>query len=86
MELNPNNSGQRGGGHHGGDDNQGRYGFDLNIDNYSTEDLLEIYKITKINKGNITEDYVKKMTNDIIQQYRNYNADGLGGDMPFSDN
>ena len=86
MELNLDTSGQRGGGHHGGNDTNGRYGFDLNIDNYSTDDLLEIYKITKNNKGNITEDYVKKMTNDIIQQYRNYNADGLGGDMPFSDN
>jgi hypothetical protein len=86
MELNLDTSGQRGGGHHGGDDSKGRFGFDLNIDNYSTDDLLEIYKITKINKGNITEDYVKKMTDDIIQQYRNYNADSLSGDMPFSDN
>ena len=87
MELTPNNnSGQRGGGHHGSDETSGQFGFDLNIDNYSTDDLLEIYKINKRNKGNITEDYVKKMTKDIIQQYRNYNANKIGGDMPFSDN
>jgi hypothetical protein len=86
MELNLDTSGQRGGGHHGGDDSKGKFGFDLNIDNYSTDDLLEIYKINKRNKGNITEDYVKKMTNDIIAQYQNYNAMGIGGDMPFSDN
>jgi hypothetical protein len=86
MELNLDTSGQRGGGHHGGDDSNGKFGFDLNIDNYSTDDLLEIYKINKRNKGNITEDYVKKMTNDIIAQYQNYNAMGIGGDMPFSDN
>ena len=86
MELAPNNSGQRGGGHHGGDDSTGRFGFDLNIDNYSTDDLLEIYKINKNQKGNITEDYVKKMTDEIVGQYKNYNAMGLGGDMPFSDN
>jgi hypothetical protein len=86
MEIAPNNSGQRGGGHHGGDDSTGRFGFDLNIDNYSTDDLLEIYKINKKNKGNITEDYVKKMTDEIVGQYKNYNAMGLGGDMPFSDN
>ena len=86
MEISPNNSGQRGGGHHGGDDSTGRFGFDLNIDNYSTDDLLEIYKINKNQKGNITEDYVKKMTDEIVGQYKNYNAMGLGGDMPFSDN
>ena len=86
MELAPNNSGQRGGGHHGEDDSTGRFGFDLNIDNYSTDDLLEIYKINKNQKGNITEDYVKKMTDEIVGQYKNYNAMGLGGDMPFSDN
>ena len=86
MELAPNNKGQRGGGHHGGDDSTGRFGFDLNIDNYSTDDLLEIYKINKNQKGNITEDYVKKMTDEIVGQYKNYNAMGLGGDMPFSDN
>lgn len=87
MDYNPNNnSGQRGGGHHGTDETSGKFGFDLNIDNYSTDDLLEIYKINKRNKGNITEEYVKKMTHEIIQQYKNYNANGIGGDMPFSDN
>jgi hypothetical protein len=85
MEITPNSSGQRGGGQRG-DDLNGKVGFDLNIDNYSTDDLLEIYKINKKNKGNITEDYVKKMTDEIVGQYKNYNAMGLGGDMPFSDN
>jgi len=85
MEFNPDSSGQRGGGRSGNDTN-GKFGFDLNIDNYSTDDLLEIYKINKRQKGNITEDYVKKTTNDIIQQYKNYNANGIGGDMPFSEN
>ena len=86
MELAPNSSGQRGGGQRGGGDDNGKFGFDLNIDNYSTDDLLEIYKINKKNKGNITEDYVKKMTDEIVGQYKNYNAMGIGGDMPFSDN
>jgi hypothetical protein len=85
MEFNPDSSGQRGGGRSGNDSN-GKFGFDLNIDNYSTDDLLDIYKINKRQKGNITEDYVKKTTNDIIQQYKNYNANGIGGDMPFSEN
>jgi hypothetical protein len=31
MELNLDTSGQRGGGHHGGDDSKGKFGFDLNI-------------------------------------------------------
>jgi len=65
---------------------QGKYGFDLDINSYSIEDLMEIYKIPKNQKGNVTEDYVKNMTKEIIQQYKNYNASGLGGDMPFSEN
>ena len=65
---------------------QGKYGFDLDINSYSIEDLMEIYKIPKNQKGNVTEDYVKNMTKEIIQQYKNYNATGLGGDMPFSEN
>ncbi len=65
---------------------RGKYGFDLDIDSYSMEDLMEIYKIPKNQKGNITEDYVKNMTKEIVQQYKNYNASGLGGDMPFSEN
>jgi len=65
---------------------RGKYGFDLDIDSYSIEDLMEIYKIPKSQKGNVTEDYVKNMTKEIVQQYKNYNASGLGGDMPFSEN
>lgn len=65
---------------------QGKYGFDLDINSYSIEDLMDIYKIPKNQKGNVTEDYVKNMTKEIVQQYKNYNASGLGGDMPFSEN
>jgi len=65
---------------------RGKYGFDLDINSYSIEDLMEIYKIPKSQKGNVTEDYVKNMTKEIVQQYKNYNASGLGGDMPFSEN
>ena len=65
---------------------RGKYGFDLDINSYSIEDLMEIYKIPKSQKGNVTEDYVKNMTKEIVQQYKNYNATGLGGDMPFSEN
>lgn len=65
---------------------RGKYGFDLDINSYSIDDLMEIYKIPKHQKGNITEDYVKNMTREIVQQYKNYNATGIGGDMPFSEN
>jgi hypothetical protein len=65
---------------------RGKYGFDLDINSYSIEDMLEIYKIPKSQKGNVTEDYIKNMTNEIIQQYKNYNATSIGGDMPFSEN
>ena len=65
---------------------RGKYGFDLDINSYSIEDLMEIYKIPKSQKGNVTEDYVKNMTKEIIQQYKNYNASSIGGDMPFSEN
>jgi hypothetical protein len=65
---------------------KGKYGFDLDINSYSVDDLLEIYKIPKSQKGNITEDYIKNMTKEIVQQYKNYNSTGIGGDMPFSEN
>jgi hypothetical protein len=65
---------------------RGKYGFDLDINSYSVEDLLDIYKIPKSQKGNVTEDYIKNATKEIVQQYKNYNATGIGGDMPFSDN
>lgn len=65
---------------------RGKYGFDLDINSYSIEDLMEIYKIPKSQKGNVTEDYVKNMTKEIVQQYKNYNATSIGGDMPFSEN
>ena len=65
---------------------RGKYGFDLDINSYSIDDLMEIYKIPKSQKGNITEDYVKNLTKEIVQQYKNYNSSGIGGDMPFSDN
>jgi len=65
---------------------RGKYGFDLDINSYSIEDMLEIYKIPKHQKGNVTEDYIKNMTKEIIQQYKNYNATSIGGDMPFSEN
>ena len=65
---------------------RGKYGFDLDINSYSIEDLMEIYRIPKHQKGNVTEDYVKTMTKEIVQQYKNYNATGNGGDMPFSEN
>ena len=65
---------------------RGKYGFDLDIGSYSIEDLMEIYKIPKGQKGNVTEDYIINMTKEIVQQYKNYNATGLGGDMPFSEN
>lgn len=65
---------------------RGKYGFDLDINSYSVEDLMDIYKIPKNQKGNITEEYVKNMTKEIVQQYKNYNATGIGGDMPFSEN
>ena len=65
---------------------RGKYGFDLDINSYSIEDMLEIYKIPKSQKGNVTEDYIKNMTNEIVQQYKNYNATSIGGDMPFSEN
>jgi hypothetical protein len=65
---------------------QGKYGFDLDINSYSIEDLMDIYKIPKNQKGNVTDDYVKNMTKEIVQQYKNHNASSLGGDMPFSEN
>lgn len=65
---------------------RGKYGFDLDINSYSIDDLMEIYKIPKHQKGNVTEDYVKNMTREIVQQYKNYNATGIGSDMPFSEN
>jgi hypothetical protein len=65
---------------------RGKYGFDLDINSYSIEDMLEIYKIPKHQKGNVTEEYVKNMTKEIVQQYKDYNASGIGGDMPFSEN
>ena len=65
---------------------RGKYGFDLDIGSYSIADLMEIYKIPKGQKGNVTEDYIINMTKEIVQQYKNYNATGLGGDMPFSEN
>ena len=65
---------------------RGKYGFDLDINSYSIEDMLEIYKIPKHQKGNVTEDYIKNMTKEIVQQYKNYNATSIGGDMPFSEN
>ena len=65
---------------------RGKYGFDLDINSYSVEDLMDIYKIPKSQKGNVTEEYVKNMTKEIVQQYKNYNATGIGGDMPFSEN
>ena len=65
---------------------RGKYGFDLDINSYSIEDLMEIYKIPKSQKGNVTDDYVKNMTKEIVQQYKNYNSTGIGGDMPFSEN
>jgi hypothetical protein len=65
---------------------RGKYGFDLDINSYSIEDMLEIYKIPKNQKGNVTDDYVKNMTKEIVQQYKDYNASGIGGDMPFSEN
>jgi hypothetical protein len=65
---------------------RGKYGFDLDINSYSIEDLMDIYKIPKSQKGNVTEDYIKNATKEIVQQYKNYNATGIGGDMPFSEN
>lgn len=65
---------------------RGKYGFDLDINSYSVENLMEIYKIPRSQKGNVTDDYIKNMTKEIVQQYKNYNATGIGGDMPFSDN
>ena len=65
---------------------RGKYGFDLDINSYSVDDLMDIYKIPKNQKGNVTEEYIKNMTKDIVQQYKNYNATGIGGDMPFSEN
>lgn len=50
-------------------------GFDLNIENYTIDDLLEIYKIPKDQKGNITDSYVIKITTEIIQEYKNYNKE-----------
>jgi len=61
-------------------------GFDLDINSYSIEDLMEIYKIPKHQKGNVTEDYVKNMTREIVQQYKNYNATCMSEDMTFSTN
>lgn len=65
---------------------RGKYGFDLDINSYSIEDLMDIYKIPKNQKGNVTEEYIKNATKEIVQQYKNYNATGIGGDMPFSEN
>jgi len=65
---------------------RGKYGFDLDINSYSVEDLMDIYRIPNNQKGNVTEDYVKNMTKEIVQQYKNYNSTGIGGDMPFSEN
>ena len=65
---------------------RGKYGFDLDINSYSVENLMEIYKIPRSQKGNVTDDYIKNMTKEIVQQYKNYNATGIGGDMPFSEN
>ena len=47
---------------------------------------MDIYKIPNNQKGNVTEEYVINMTKEIVQQYKNYNSTGIGGDMPFSEN
>ena len=53
---------------------QSTTGFDLNVNNYSVDDLFEIYKIRKNNQGNVTEDYIRKATTDIIRQYYAMNS------------
>jgi hypothetical protein len=47
----------------------GNTGFDLNINNYSVDDLFDIYKIRKNDQGNVSEDFIQKATSDIIQKY-----------------
>jgi hypothetical protein len=43
--------------------------FDLNINNYSIDDLFDIYKIRKNDQGNVTAEYIQKATAEIIRQY-----------------
>ena len=40
--------------------------FDLNIDNYSIDDLFSIYKIRKQEQANVTEEYIKKSTEQYV--------------------
>ncbi len=61
---------------------QSSTGFDLNVNNYSVDDLFEIYKIRKNNQGNVTEDYIRKATTDIIRQY--YAMNSINGDASTS--
>ena len=48
---------------------RGKYGFDLDIGSYSIADLMEIYKIPKGQKGNVTEDFIINMTKVFVHQY-----------------
>lgn len=57
--------------------------FDLNIDNYSIEDLFSIYKIRKQEQANVTEEYIKKSTGEIIKNYYSVNnINGSSRDIP----
>lgn len=57
--------------------------FDLNIDNYSIEDLFSIYKIRKQEQANVTEEYIKKSTGEIIKNYYSVNnINGSARDIP----
>lgn len=47
--------------------------FDLNIENYTIDDLFSIYKIRKQEQANVTEEYIKKSTGEIIKNYYSVN-------------
>jgi hypothetical protein len=57
--------------------------FDLNIENYSIDDLFSIYKIRKQEQGNVTEEYIKKTTGEIINNY--YSINNITGNLDNTD-
>ena len=58
------------------DTNADSQSFDLNVDNYSIDDLFSIYKIRKQEQANVTEEYIKKSTGEIIKNYYSVNQSG----------
>jgi len=63
--------------------NSSEQSFDLNIDNYTVDDLFTIYKIKRHDQANVTEDVLKKITGEIINNY--YSINNISGNHDNSD-